>query len=238
MISSKDFHRVDYKEPRFDDDRPKIFNLFGIDSEAYTSGVPFMFCTSDSRVFDPKISPECFFVYDNYPVNFLVWNLKYDSGAFLYHISPFTLKQLWETGEAYFTFNDIHYKFKYVPHKLLRITSNKRLINFWEISQFYRSTLDIAAQTYLDESKLSLQTKSFSPRYVEIHRKLLVRYCIRDAQLTARLGVYLIDKLEQFGITASPGLTVHGVIAKPPDEIGQLRGDQLKPAVGFRGGIP
>ena len=39
----------------------------------------------------------------------------------------------------------------------------------------------------------------------------------------------------QFGIAASPGLAIHGVVAQPSDEIGQLRGDQFEPAVGFRG---
>ena len=42
----------------------------------------------------------------------------------------------------------------------------------------------------------------------------------------------------QLGIASSPGLTIHGIVAKAPNEIGQLRGDQLKPAVGFSSRTP
>jgi len=209
MITSKDFPRVDYQPPRLDDDRPKISNILGIDSEAYTTGVPFMLCTSRGEYFDPKDSPFCFFTdafWDGLiasHVNFVVWNLKYDSGAILYHLPQTFLHFFWETGKATYEYDDTVYKFQYVPHKLLRISCRKRIVNFWEISQFYRSSLDNAAEIYLNENKLGMTTKNFSLRYVEIHWKLLLRYCIRDADLTARLGIYLVDKLEEFGITAS-----------------------------------
>lgn len=204
MISSKDFPSVVYTEPRLEDDRPKIANIVGIDSEAYTTGEPFIFCTSYGDVFDPHASPECFFSEKYQDTNFVVWNLKYDSGAILYYFPRETLLDLWENGKTIYNSPEgFYYKITYVPHKLLRITSRRHQVNFWEISQFYHSSLDRAAQTYLNESKEKIQTKNFSPRYVARVRKHLIRYCIRDAILTARLGTYLVDKLDQFGITAS-----------------------------------
>jgi len=208
MISSKDFPRVNYTEPRLDDDRPKIDNIIGIDSEAYVSGEPFMLCTSRGEFFDPKDSPQCFFTKSLWEdidgqINYVVWNLKYDSGAVLYHLPQTCLHYFWETGEATHIVDDAPYKFKYVPHKLLRIKQGKRTVNFWDISQFYRSSLDDAAKLYLDEAKIVMTTKNFSPAYVKIHWKLLLKYCIRDANLTQRLGTFFVDKLEEFGITAS-----------------------------------
>jgi len=203
VISSKDFPRVLYREPRLKDDSEKIANILGIDSEAYTSGEPFILCLSDGRTFDPKDSPGCFLSEDFYDVNFVVWNLKYDSGAILYHLGLKILKPLWENGKTKLLTDHGICTIQYVPHKLLRFTIKRNQINFWEISQFYKSKLDTAARTYLNEGKAAIATKNFTPAYVARFRKSILKYCIRDAQLTARLGVYFVDKLEEFGITAS-----------------------------------
>ena len=204
MICERDFPRVAYSEPRLDDDRPRIANIVGIDSEAYTTGEPFMLCTSRGEVISPDDSPQCFFDNCGEDINFVVWNLKYDSGAILYHIPRGVLMALWERGRTvYQAPNGGFYKLQYVPHKLLRIRFRRQTVNFWEISQFYHSSLDKAATTYLGESKLAVATKNFSPRYVARFRKHLEKYCTRDAILTARLGEYLVDKLGEFGIIAS-----------------------------------
>ena len=64
-------------------------------------------------------------------------------------------------------------------------------------------TLDSAAKKYLNKSKIDIETKTFSKRYVKNNFEKIKKYCIQDANLTLELANYLLDKLEEFGITAS-----------------------------------
>jgi hypothetical protein len=78
----------------------------------------------------------------------------------------------------------------------------KITVSFWDISQFYKQSLDRAAKFYLNEGKQPMPTKSFSRSYVKKNWMLIAKYCLRDADLTARLGRFLVDKLEEFGVIA------------------------------------
>lgn len=204
MISSRDFDRCIYKKPKLFDDREPVSKLIGIDSEAYgvdaeghRRGEPFMFCTSLSDVFRPDDIPDMFFTPRYRYANFMVYNLKYDSGAFLYHLPVMHLRELRMEGTTSF----MSRKYDYIPHKLLRIKEGKETVCFWDISQFYKMSLDNAAQRYLNRSKLDIRTKTFTPKYVRRFWKYISKYCILDAQLTADLGKYLVNKLIEFGIT-------------------------------------
>lgn len=199
MITSKDFDKISYQKPRLKDPSPVISKIIGIDSEAYTTGEPFIIGTSENDILDPHSIPECFFTPKYSGSNFVVWNLKYDSGAFLYFLPHEVMYSLWEFGKA--SYNS--FRFKYVPHKMLRIYHRKEKVTFWEISQFFRSSLDKAAKTYLNDQKIRVHTKNFTPKYYRRFKKATDKYCIYDAVLTKRLGEYLIKKLGQFGITAS-----------------------------------
>lgn len=203
MITSRDFDRVVYTKPRLIDKRDTLSNIKGIDSEAYTSGVPFMYCTSLGDVFKPKDFPHCLFSDTYVQSNFMVYNLKYDSGAFLYFLPQENLKTLWETGKCLFVQpNQTIYRIQYIPHKLLRIYQGKSFVSFWDISQFFKMSLDKASQKYLNRSKIDIRTKRFTKAYVKRFWKSIAKYCIMDAKLTHDLGQYLVDKLSQFGITA------------------------------------
>jgi hypothetical protein len=89
---------------------------------------------------------------------------------------------------------------KYLPHKHLAVTMGSLRRDFWDISQFYHSSLDKAAKTYLHERKIHVGRKDFYPTYVRRHWKMLRNYCVRDAQLTARLADYFKEKLNEFGV--------------------------------------
>lgn len=204
MISSRDFDRCTYKKPKLVDDREPISNLVGIDSEAYgidtpehRKGEPFMFCTSLGDVFRPDDIPDMLFTPKYHYANFLVYNLKYDSGAFLYHLPVAHLRELRMEGHTTY----MGRRYRYIPHKLLRIHEGEITVAFWDISQFYKMSLNSASRRYLDREKIDIPTKTFSPRYVRRFWNYIARYCVRDAKLTADLGRYLVDKLIEFGIT-------------------------------------
>jgi hypothetical protein len=204
MIGSKDFDRVSYSFPRPDDKRPTLSRIVGIDSEAFTTGEPFILGTSYGDILRPRDVPCCFFTDKYLSSNFVVWNLKYDSGAVLYFLPREILYSLWSEGKATLRGSDgFLYRFHYVPHKMLRINRGRLFVVFWDISQFFKTSLDRAAMTYLGERKIVMRTKNFTPKYYFRFINSIHRYCIRDAMLTARLGEYLVAKFGEFGITAS-----------------------------------
>lgn len=117
--------------------------------------------------------------------------------------------ELWEKNYTTWTYIDIRGKEKkirveYIPHKLLKLSWGKgKEIKFWDICQFFQSGLDKAAKKYLGEGKDDIETKSFTAGYISKNLKKIIKYCIKDADLTGRLGNYFLDKLDEFGIRAT-----------------------------------
>ena len=205
MITAIDFDRILYKNPEHSlhDDRDSIDKIIGFDSEAYTTGEPFMFATSLKEVIKPEDLVETLFQPRYINANFMLYNIKYDSGAILYHLSKPHLKLLWENNQV--KVGDLIYS--YIPHKQLKIKRGRDRVTFWDISQFFKHeghliSLNKAAKTYLDESKSFIRTKRFTPKYVERFWKSISLYCIQDAVLTGKLGEYLVSKLDEFKIKA------------------------------------
>jgi hypothetical protein len=196
-IGPKAFDRIDYKKPKIESRQTEIKWFVGIDTEAYRNGAMFMCCSSEGDVWTPKDLPECFFISKFKDAHFVLYNMKYDSGAILRCILPNTqIKYLARYGEVEYE----DFKIKYLPHKHLSITCDEVTREFWDIAQFYHSSLDNAAKTYLKSKKLKIETKSFGKIYVKKNWKKLCNYCIRDARLTARLAEYFKAKLNEFGV--------------------------------------
>lgn len=195
MITSLEWDDLVYSKPNLDTDIKAISKIIGIDSEAYTTGEPFMFCTPDDDILPEQI-PDIFFTPKYVNANFVIYNMKYDSGALLYFLPRSTMYALWEENEVIYQ----NYKYQYIPHKLLRIVKGRDRVNFWDISQFYKSSLDKASQTYLNERKIDIRTKKFSKKFVHYFRGYIRKYCKRDAWLTEKLGEYLVNKLKSFNI--------------------------------------
>lgn len=206
MITSQDFNRIFYRNPQssLTDKREALSKIIGFDTEAYKDGKPFLFTTSLGDAILPMQAPEIFFEPKYVGANFMIFNIKYDSGALVYSLDAADIKTLWATGEV----KTGDYRYTYIAHKQLRIYKGKECVTFWDISQFYkhgghRLSLDSAAKIYLNEQKRDLRTKSFTPNYVRKYWKSITQYAIQDAVLAGKLGEYLVAKLAEFGITAS-----------------------------------
>lgn len=201
MITSLDFHRLKYNNPEkaITNTGTLIDRIIGLDSEAYTDGVPFMLAASTGDIIDPFNLPEPFFINKFINCNFMLYNMKYDSGAILYHLPEENLIELWKENKTKYR----GFTYSYIPHKLLRIKKGRDKVNFWDIAQFYKSSLDNAAKEYLNDKKTAIKTKKFSRQYVQKYYNSIKKYCIQDAKLTQRLAVYFVNKLCEFGITPS-----------------------------------
>jgi len=199
LITSAEFDRVVYKFPRLNSRGTQIPRLLGLDSEAYDTGKPFMICLSTGALLKPEDMPGALFDHCD-GEHVAVYNLKYDSGAVLYHMPEDIMGELWEKTRTHWG----PYLVEYIPHKSLTFTRGRdHWVRLWDVSQFYAMSLDNAAQRYLGKRKLDVETKTFRQAYVRKHWAKLKRYCVRDAQLCAELGDFLLDKLGQFGIRAT-----------------------------------
>jgi len=210
MISSLDFPRLLYRKPHFKDKRSPVRRIAGLDSETYTTGEPFMFCSSRGDTILPADLLETLFTERYVNTHFFLYNLTFDTGSILYRLPEIFLKELWEFNKTQWD----GYTFDSVPHKYLKISRGKDAVWFWDIRQYYGMSLDNAAKKYLGKSKIEVGTKNFSPAYVKIHWNMISKYCVRDATLTEELARYFIEHLEAFGITTSSFYSGASISAK------------------------
>jgi hypothetical protein len=203
MVPLHHFDRIEYKKPSIFDFDASFAPIVGFDSEAYRDGTSFMYCTSTGDVLTPGILIDS--LMSNYlGTHFVVWNLKYESGAIMRVFPRAVIKKLQQSHEVEVVHNNYAYKITYIPHKRLRIKKNEphgQSVTFWDIAPFYgRSKLQKAAQDYLGDSKISANVEHFTRRYVQSHFADIARYCVYDAALTQRLALLWIDKFQSTGI--------------------------------------
>lgn len=225
MITSEFFSLIKYHNTGKKTSGVEIASLWGIDSETYNNGQPFLICISDGKKESNVFTPENILIslLDNYTnIDFTAWNLKFDSGSILYNIPDGfcnTLDypeepdkwifqpgkvELWIKGKTKIYLQGREITLEYIPHKFLKISESKsRFVRIWDICQFYSSGLDKAAKKYLNEKKEYIETKTFTVQYVEKHLPKITSYCIHDAYLTARLSNLFLEKLSGFGIRAT-----------------------------------
>lgn len=194
-----DFNAIQYRQPRISKTSRHITNLVGFDSEAYLSGEPFMFCTSRHHVWTLADLPSVFFSRDYRNTNFLTWNLKYESGAILYALPAGAKRELWKFQEV----ERGGYRYKYFPHKMLRIYKGRKSVTFWDMGKFYQSSLAVAAKHELGVEKDVQEYEKYTPEYVKAHWLEIRKACIGDADKTLQLGNRFLGRMANFGIHPS-----------------------------------
>lgn len=224
VITSEHFSKIKYHFIKKGFPGTEIDELIGLDSETLVSGAPFLFCTGDGRAIEPGDLLKVLFQHYN-KSHFALWNMKFDSGSILYELPPgaiiyeedrTTIKrftpgkyELWTTGKTQWHFKDcngipIEIVLEYIPHKFLKVSylhgGRDYWLKFWDICQFFASSLDRAAQKYLGEKKAEIDTKTFTIEIIEKRWKEIVKYCVQDARLTGLLGNFLLAKITEFGL--------------------------------------
>lgn len=170
--------------------------VIGFDTEAYRSGKCFMMSTSRGDTFKPAEYPRCLFSRRYISKIFVAYNLKYDSGALLQHLPKETLKELWKSGKC----KHSGYSYTAIAYKYFKITRKSHSVTFYDMLNFYHSSLDNAAQKYLGEGKKAIDVKLFNYKYVKVHWAEIAEYCVRDATLVKRLADRLIKQFESYGV--------------------------------------
>ncbi len=103
--------------------------------------------------------------------------------------------------------------------------NEKRKVEFFDISNFYKSqdsyfTLEQVAEKYLNEHKndeeLGIDRKKIGTEsgYYESKRDLIIKYCVNDALLTAKLAYKLFESLKNLGYSIPKKFYSKASIAK------------------------
>ncbi|OLD41006.1 MAG: DNA polymerase [Thaumarchaeota archaeon 13_1_40CM_2_39_4] len=166
--------------------------IHALDTETYNGNV-FLIADSDGKFLD-KITPRSvinFLFHKKYEGTWnFFYNLTYDAEVILKLLDS-ELFRYKRTRELEFEFEG--YKIQYYPGKCLKISKGHHTVTFYDIAQFYQSSLQVAYENNigkLDENYLSLKPKrdEFSPTFYRRNTKMLRDYCIKDCILTKELS--------------------------------------------------
>jgi hypothetical protein len=119
-----------------------------------------------------------------------LFNIKYDFDALLKYFPDENNREIYETGKTVYN----GYKIKYFPKKWVGISKNRKNVNWFDISQFYKTlSLEKAVEMYLNPSIEELeQMKKLKANRAVLFEKYsqdeIINYCIKDAEYTKRLA--------------------------------------------------
>ena len=168
----------------------------GLDTEAYPSGECFMLATSEGDIFKIDYYPRCLFNRKYRGKSFVCYNLKYDSGAMLQHLSPANLEELRTTDKTCYR----NYTYQVIANKCFTIRKGKNSIHIYDMLNFYNMALDKAARLYIDMQKKGSDPALFTHKYVSENWSRIGEYCLQDANLVERLSHFIIKRFESYGV--------------------------------------
>ena len=90
------------------------------------------------------------------------------------------------------------YRITYIPSKFLRIKHGHETFNYYDLLQYYSSSLDKAGSKYLKLEKLKVNRELISKdRFFKDkeYKDLMIKYVIRDSEICQKLGDLLFQNI-------------------------------------------
>jgi len=129
------------------------------------------------------------------------YNIDFDIAAIIKYLPEKELKQLISLNRVEYK----DYQINYVPKKAFTIRRNKKVWRYFDLWQYYRLGLDKAVKQYINasEGKDPIDRKKLGEdaKYWLKHKDAIIKYCIKDAYLTQKLGELMQKKLNDIGIS-------------------------------------
>lgn len=168
----------------------------GLDTETF-QGRAVLICTPDNACY-PKSWRDCWEFLDANGPDFICWNVSYDARAILAFLPGTILHALRKWGRATHRSWTIVFK----GRKSLSVSKGKRHVRLWDAYPYYESSLDAAAEKFLQENKIEVPQAWLEDMKTAIrdHRQEVERYCLRDASLTERLWQILEKQYLELGV--------------------------------------
>lgn len=143
---------------------------------------------------------------------FTVFNIEYDVSALLKYLPQHIVKQIYLDKEVEYR----GLRIRYIAGKFFSVRKGCTFIEVFDIFPFFQTSLDNAAQKFLNKRKIAMPKTilaNLTRKYYRRHKKQVDKYGIRDAQLTQGLTDLICDALEQSNIPVDK-LYSPGYIAK------------------------
>ena len=134
-----------------------------------------------------------------------VWyNLDFDANAILSGVlNKEQQKELTIQNETSVTVNGVRYEVTYIKSKFLLLKDeNRNVYRHFDISQFFYTSLENAANEWIDKGKdESVDTTKFGDReYIKENYRKIAEYAEKDAKITQELATELIRQAEKLDI--------------------------------------
>lgn len=174
-----------------------------LDTETDQNGDIILIADSDGKYLD-KITPKSLISWlfsKRYQGKWnFFYNLTFDAEVILKTLGSDILSIYSKTRKLEFVFEE--YKIQYIPSKKLAIKKGHHSAVFFDIAQYYQSSLVNAYQNNikpLDASYLEMKSKrqSFSKEYYRVNRKSVREYCVQDCKLTKELSDHWIKLFKE-----------------------------------------
>lgn len=166
--------------------------IYALDTETYQGNI-FLIADSEGRFLD-KITPTSvinFLFHKKYEGSWnFFYNLTYDAEVILKLLDS-ELFRYKNTRNLSFEFDE--FKIKYYPSKCLKISKGHHSVLFYDIAQFYQSSLHIAYENNigkLDQKYIELKQKrsQFSTTFYRRNTSSVRNYCLTDCNITKELS--------------------------------------------------
>lgn len=173
-------------------------NIFALDTETLDGSVKLIADNTGRYLLNPIGINDLleFLTYDKYRASIqFFFNINYDANAIIKAMPRENMVDLHETGKTEIDDCEIFY----IPRKLLRITKNKNVYAFYDLFQYYETSLERASRQFLNQEKYTnpINTKILgsSMQYWNDNLEMIIDYCIHDCELTQQLGIILQNTL-------------------------------------------
>ena len=198
------FNSLEEREGRLISSEVKTKRVVAFDTET-VDGKCVLLAASDGKYIFPQSFEDIaqFLTQRRYTrsLNFF-WNIDFDFFAIVKHLPPDLLEVLYENKGI--VYDD--YFIRWIPKKFFSIEriNGKHSAKFFDLWQFYRMSLNEASIKYLNDRKEEVDVRNIQQYLSRPSLKAkLVSYCLKDAELTAKLGALLQEKLNAIGIDFS-----------------------------------
>ena len=190
--------------------RKKNHPVNGLDTETYQGYAKLITDSDGNSIFPHNIDDVLTFLtrkslrsHHNF-----FFNIRFDFQAMMKYLDPKSLYELYMSSKLEYK----GYKLKYIPKKLLSITKSGNVHKFYDVNNFYESSLGECATRYLGKEKnvehIDRPRLNVDLQYWNDNEKDIVKYCVSDSKLTKELGILLQQEvIHLFGFPAQQYLS-------------------------------
>ena len=154
----------------------------------YTGDIVLLSDDQGRKVWNPDLDEILYFLSYKWYRESINWfyNLRFDIESILKHLPEEHLKEILEDSRTEYK----TWKLSYIPSKYFSIADDKKhKVEFFDIAQFYHTSLDNASKEYLGDTKSIADVKGIMEySYYDKVQKVIAEYCKHDCELTKGLA--------------------------------------------------